>query len=72
MGSKAPHPPEKAQAAASTLKKIGERLGTYLDACLLEASKEVGKRLAQLSYWWALYYALENVVKSAASLFASS
>jgi len=44
---KAPHPPDKAQAAASTLKKIGERLGTYLDACLLEASKEVGKRLAQ-------------------------
>src|SRR5262245_30109107 len=35
----APKAPDEAKAAASTLKKIGERLGTYLDTCLLEASK---------------------------------
>jgi hypothetical protein len=63
-----PTAPDDARAAGSTLKKIGERLGTYLDACLLEASKsagkEIGKRLAQLPYWLALWYALNNVVQS--------
>jgi hypothetical protein len=63
-----PTAPDDARAAGSTLKKIGERLGTYLDACLLEASKsagkELGKRLAQLPYWLALWYALNNVVQS--------
>jgi hypothetical protein len=58
--------PDDARAAASTLKKIGEKLGTYLDTCLLEASKEVGKRLVQLPYWLALWYTLKNIVQSVA------
>jgi hypothetical protein len=62
-----PTAPDEARAAGSTLKKIGERLGTYLDTCLLEASKELGKRLVQLSYWWALWYALKNIVQSVAA-----
>ena len=59
-----PTAPDEARAAGSTLKKIGERLVTYLDTCLMEASKELGKRLVQLSYWWALWYALKNIVQS--------
>jgi hypothetical protein len=63
-----PTAPDDARAAGSTLKKIGERLGTYLDTSLLEASKssgkEFGKRLAQLPYWLAIWYALNNVVQS--------
>jgi hypothetical protein len=66
-----PTAPDDARAAGSTLKKIGERLGTYLDACLLEASKsagkELGKRLAQLPYWLAIWYALNNIVQSVAA-----
>lgn len=69
-------PSNKAQAAGSTLKKIGERLETYIDAFLLEAAKsagkEFGKRLAQLPFWLALYYTLENIGKFVASLFASA
>jgi len=65
--------PAEAKAAGSTLKKIGERLGTYLDAFLLEASKSAGKevvkRVTQLSYWYALYYALVNIANHVASLF---
>jgi hypothetical protein len=60
--------PDKARAAGSTLKKIGERLGTYLDAFLLEtakeAGKEFGKRLVQLSYWLALGHALMSIAQS--------
>jgi hypothetical protein len=60
----------EASAAGSTLKKIGERLGTYLDACLLEASrsvgKELGKRLVQLSYWYILLDALMKLAQSVA------
>src|SRR6516225_614629 len=33
----APKAPDEARAAASTLKKIGERLGTYLDTAIMEA-----------------------------------
>jgi hypothetical protein len=67
--------PRKAKAAGSTLRKIGERLGTYLDTFLLEASKSGGKEagkedvrllLKRLPYWLALYFALMNI---AASLF---
>jgi hypothetical protein len=60
--------PADAKAAGSTLGKIGERLGTYLDACLLEtaksAGKELGKRLVQLSYWLALGHALMSIAQS--------
>jgi|SRR5215467_5332105 len=67
-----PIEPDNARAAGSTLKKIGERLGTYLDTFLLEASKsagkEFGKKLVQLSYWWALYYALMNIAIYVGSL----
>jgi hypothetical protein len=63
-----PTAPDDARAAGSTLKKIGERLGTYLDTFLLEASKsagkELGKRLVQLSYWWALWYVLTKLAQS--------
>ena len=66
-----PTAPDDAKAAGSTLQKVVERLGTYLDTCLLEASKsagkELGKRLVQLSYWLALGYALNNVVQSVAA-----
>jgi hypothetical protein len=48
---------DKAKAAASTLKKIGERLGTYLDACLLEASKELGKKVGVAVLVGSLAYA---------------
>jgi hypothetical protein len=58
----------KASAAGSILKKIGERLGIYLDDCLSEASKsagkELGKRLVKLSYWLALSSALTSAVQS--------
>jgi hypothetical protein len=63
--------PDKAKAAGSTLKKIGERLGTYLDAFLLEAAKsagkEFGKRLVQVSYWLALATTLMSVAQSVAA-----
>jgi hypothetical protein len=59
--------PDEAKAAGSTLKKIGEKLGTYLDTCLLEASKEVGKKLVQLPYWLALWYTLKHIVQSVAA-----
>jgi hypothetical protein len=66
----APKAPDEAKAAASTLKKIGERLGTYLDNFLLEASKsggkEFGKQLARAPYWWALWHALKNIIQSVA------
>jgi hypothetical protein len=61
-----PTAPDEVRVAGSTLKKIGERLGTYLDTCLLEASKELGKRLVQLPYWLALWYTLKNIVQSIA------
>ena len=59
----APTAPDAVKAAGSTLKKIGEKLGTYLDACLLEASKELGKKLVS-PHWWALWYALMKIVQS--------
>jgi hypothetical protein len=66
-----PVAPDKAEAAGSTLRKIGERLGTYLDAFLLEAAKsagkEFGKRLMQLSYWLALATTLMSVAQSVAA-----
>jgi hypothetical protein len=39
-----PTAPDDARAAGSTLKKIGERLGTYLDACLLAGSIEIRRK----------------------------
>jgi hypothetical protein len=69
-----PTAPDDAKAAGSTLQKIGERLGTYLDTCLLEASKSAGKELGKLSvrlsYWLALWYALKNIVQSVAAWLA--
>jgi len=63
-----PKAPEEARAAVSTLKKIGERLGTYLDDFLSEAAKsagkEFGKRLVQLSYWLALATTLMGLAHS--------
>jgi hypothetical protein len=38
-----PTAPDDVRAAGSRLKKIGERLGTYLDIFLLEASKSAGR-----------------------------
>ena len=70
--------PKKAKAAGSTLRKIGERLGTYLDTFLLEASKSGGKEagkegvkllLRRLPYWLALYFALTNIANYVASIF---
>jgi hypothetical protein len=40
-----PTAPDDVRAAGSRLKKIGDRLGTYLDTFLLEASKSGGKEL---------------------------
>jgi hypothetical protein len=52
-----PKQPNKAKAAASILKKIGERLGTYVDTFFSNAAKSAGDefgkwltRLAALSY----------------------
>jgi hypothetical protein len=63
-----PTAPDEARAAASTLKRTGERLGAYLDTFLSEAAKsagkEFGKRLVQLSYWYALAHTLMGVVQS--------
>src|SRR5262245_60704127 len=63
-----PSAPDKAEAAASTSKKIGERLLTYLDAFMLEAAKsggkELAKRLVQAPYWFALSYALTTLAQS--------
>jgi hypothetical protein len=68
-----PVAPDKAGAVVSTLKKVGERLGTYLDTFLLEASKsagkEFGKKLVQLSYWAVLYSTLMNLVNYVDSIF---
>ena len=58
--------PADAKAAASTLKKIKERLGTYLDAFFMEASKEGGKRLVQALGIW---YVLEHILKLVATIF---
>jgi len=66
-----PKAPDEAKAAASTLKKIGERLGTYLDTFLLEASKsagkEFGKQLGRLPYWIPVWYVLMKIAQSAAN-----
>ena len=66
-----PTAPDQARAAGSTLKKVGERLGTYLDACLMEASKsagkELGKQVGRLPFWLALYYALMKIAQSVAN-----
>jgi hypothetical protein len=57
--------PAEAKAAGSTLRRIGERLGTYLDDFLSEAAKsggkELGKRVVDLSYWLALAHMLISV-----------
>jgi hypothetical protein len=53
---------DKARAAGSTLKMIGERLGSYLlkqadifiSEAVKSAGKEAGKRVVQLPFWWAL------------------
>jgi hypothetical protein len=66
-----PTAPDDVRVAGSRLKKIGERLGTYLDTFLLEASKsggkELGKRLAQAPFWLAVWYALTHIVQSVAA-----
>jgi hypothetical protein len=66
-----PTAPDAAKAAGSTLMRFGERLGTYLDTFLLEASKsggkEFGKRLVQAPYWWAIWYTLTHIVQSVAA-----
>jgi hypothetical protein len=63
-----PTAPDQARAAGSTLKNIGERLGTYLDAFMLEAAKsggkELGKRLVQFPYWYILVDALMRLAQS--------
>jgi hypothetical protein len=63
-----PTAPDEARAAGLIVKKIGERLGTYLDAFLLEtaksAGKEFGKRLVQISYWLALASTLMGLGQS--------
>jgi hypothetical protein len=63
-----PTAPDKARAAGSTLKKIKERLGTYLDAFMLEASKSAGKelikQLGKFSRWWLLLDALTKLAQS--------
>jgi hypothetical protein len=51
----------RAKDVAWILKKIGERLGTYLDTFLLEAAKSAGKRLP---HWLAIWFALHNLVPS--------
>ena len=60
--------PDKARSAGSTLKKIGERLGKYLDDFLSEAAKsggkELGKRVVDLSYWLALAHMLISTASS--------
>jgi hypothetical protein len=52
----------------STLKKIKERLGRYLDAFMLEASKSAGKelikQLGKFSRWWLLLDALTKLAQS--------
>ena len=40
---------DRATAVASILKKIGERLGTYLDTFLLEAAKSAGEMSSQIT-----------------------
>jgi hypothetical protein len=63
-----PKSPDDARTAQSVLTKIRERLGTYLDTFLLEASKsggkEFGKQLARAPYWLALWYALMKLGQS--------
>jgi hypothetical protein len=53
------------KAVQSILKKIVERLGTYLDASMMELSKsvgkELGKQLARAPYWLALWYVLQRL-----------
>jgi len=66
--------PADAKAAASTLKKIKERLGTYLDNFFLELSKsageEAGKRIVQLPFWLlSVWYVLEHILKLVATIF---
>jgi len=58
---------EKGEAeAVAFFRKIGEKLGTYLDAFFLEAAKEGAKGLLKLSYWWLL---LDALTKAAQSVF---
>jgi hypothetical protein len=63
-----PTVPDEARAAATTLKKIGEHLGAYLDDFLSEtaksAGKEFGKRVVQSPFWWALATTLMVVARS--------
>jgi hypothetical protein len=63
-----PTAPDKTRAAGSTLKKIKERLGRYLDAFMLEASKSAGKelikQLGKFSRWWLLLDALTKLAQS--------
>jgi hypothetical protein len=57
-----PTAPKEARAAGSTLKMIGERLGSYLlkqadifvSEAVKSAGKEAGKRVVQSPFWWAL------------------
>jgi hypothetical protein len=58
---------DDARAAGSTLKKIKERLGTYLDTFFLEASKSAGKEFGRPAYWLAIWYVLMNIVQSVAA-----
>ena len=67
-----PTAPDEARAAGSTLKNIGERLGSYLvkqsDIIVSEAVKsagsEFGKRLVQSPFWWALATTLLMLAQS--------
>jgi hypothetical protein len=56
----------EAKAAASTLKKIGEKLGEYLDVFLTELSKSAAKgspiASAPLWYWFFFNDFLSGVV----------
>jgi hypothetical protein len=58
----------EAKAAASTLKKIGGKLGAYLDAFVMELAKSAGKQLvlasAPLWYWYFFNEVLTGLANS--------
>jgi hypothetical protein len=67
-----PTAPDEARAAGLTLMKFGERLGSYLlkqgdifvSEAVKSAGKEVGKRLVQSPFWWALATTLLMLAQS--------
>jgi hypothetical protein len=60
-----PTAPDDVKAVQSTLQMIAGRLGTYLDASMMELSKsvgkELGKQLARAPYWLAVWYVLQRL-----------